>query len=87
MADEIKVDYEVVKMGYQMTFMKLIMTNARGTQYVTHVFKDDFSSVRGAYPSYVTNVTTHLSIRTRNTPKWVQRTINEQLPIIAIMFS
>jgi hypothetical protein len=67
--------------------MKLTMTNGRGTQYVTHIFKDDFGSKRGAYPSRVSNGTTGVTIRTRNAPKWVQRTINEQLPMIAIMLS
>jgi hypothetical protein len=88
MADEIKVEHDMWKEDtYQMSFMKLTMTNARGTAYSTHIFKDDFGSKRGPYPSRVTNAATGVSIRTRNTPKWVQRTIEEQLPIVAILLS
>lgn len=86
MAGDIKIEHDMWEEGYYgVSFMKLTMTNARGTQYVTHVFKDDFGSEQGAYPNRVSNVANGVSIRTRSAPKWVQKTIEEQLPIVAIM--
>jgi hypothetical protein len=88
MADEIKVEHALwEEPTFLRSFVELTMTNARGTQYVAHVRKDDFGSEQEAYPSRVSNVTTHVSIRTRSAPKWVQKTIEEQIPIVAIMLS
>jgi hypothetical protein len=83
MADEIKVEYE--RRGYQWPFIKLTMTNARGTTYLADIFKQSASLKLG--PGLVTNAATGVSIWTRSAPKWVQRTINEQIPIVAILFS
>jgi len=84
----IKIEHELwEEPTFLMSFVKLTMTNARGTQYVTHVFKDDFGSKRGPLPSRVKNVVKRIDIRTCHAPKWVQRTIEEHMPIAAILLS
>jgi len=85
---EIKIEHEM--WGERLNWARFViitMTNNKGTQYVTHVFKGDFESDKGAYPSRVMNVINGVSIRTRNAPKWVRDTIEQQLPVIKIMFS
>jgi|694.fasta_scaffold00444_80 hypothetical protein len=86
MAGKIEVKHELWDVGHAWShFVTITMTNDRGTTYQTHVFKESKCRLLG--PGRVTNAATGVSIRTCSAPKWVQRTITEQLPIIAIMLS
>lgn len=83
MKEAIKVEHE--KRASHL--VALTMTNNRGTVYRAFVHKSNFARIGGPLPNRVSNVTTHVSIRTCSAPKWVQKTIEEQLPIVAIMLS
>jgi hypothetical protein len=86
MAGEIKVEHDMWDAGHAWSqFVTITMTNDRGTTYQTHVFKESKCRLLG--PGRVTNLSKRMDMRIRNAPKWVQNTINEQLPIAAIMLS
>ena len=82
MQDKIKIRFEAYTTGPE--FMRCVdihMTNKRGTEYGATVFV-------GGVVRYVHNITKDRRYyRITDAPKWVQKTIEEQLPVVAIMLS
>lgn len=82
MADDIKVRFEAYTTGPEfMRWVDIHMTNKRGTEYGAMV------SVGGVV-RYVHNITKdRRCYRITDAPKWVQKTLEEQMPIAAIMLA
>lgn len=83
MQDDIKIEYISNTKGPEyMWWVQIYMTNKRGTKYTTMVARPD-----PVAPRYVHNVTNDRYCTMKNAPKWVKKTIEEQMPVIAIMLS
>lgn len=83
MQDDIKIEYTYDDIGPDyMRWVDIHMTNKRGTQYRA-MFSCSGPKVLSVYN--VTNGRCCSSLE--NAPKWVQKTIEEQMPIVAIMLS
>jgi hypothetical protein len=82
MADDIKIELRGIYHGPQSAWwVDMHMTNKKGTEYGAEV------SVGGVV-RYVHNITKDRHYyRITDAPKWVKKTIEEQLPIVAIMLS
>lgn len=59
------------------------MTNKRGTEYRATITR----TYNGCSVRHVFNIPNDRYYRITDAPKWVQKTIEEQLPVVAIMLS
>lgn len=83
MVSKVKVEHTLYDTGPDLYgWVDLEMTNERGTTYTTMV--DKFTKLTH---NYVINQKTKRMVRLQKAPKWVQKTIEEQLPVAAIMLS
>ena len=75
--DDIQIEYE----SY-MWWAQVYMTNKKGTKYAAAVSPINTNALLSLY-----NVTKGRLCTMKSAPKWVQKTIEEQIPIVAIMLS
>ncbi len=82
MQNKIKIHFKTYTTGPEfIRYIDIHMTNKKGTKYKTTVFE-------GGVVRYVHNITKDRRYyRMTDAPKWVQKTIEEQLPVVAIMLS
>ena len=84
MADDVKIEYTSNTMGPRgMWWVDIHMTNKRGTQYRAVITR----TYNGCLVRHVFNVPNDRYYCLKDAPKWVQKTIEEQLPVVAIMMS
>lgn len=86
MQDDIKIEYTSNTTGPKiMWWVDIHMTNKRGTEYRAIA---TWNGINKVHPiRHVFNDTNDTFCTMKNAPKWVKKTIEEQLPIVAIMLS
>ena len=80
MQDDIKIEYTFIGLeGGQ--WVDVWMTNKKGTQYSAIITRE------GTEVRHVFNLKYERYYCLKDAPKWVQKTVEEQLPIVAIMLA